>query len=211
MARNHGSTQYRNVPDVALVARDILIVCTATPANGPVPGSFFSWVGTSASAPLWAGLIALVNQQAASESQPPVGFINPALYQIGEGSSYLNCFHNITIGNNAWTNAANHTGSANLYYATNGYNLCDGWGTSAGETLVNALVSYSGPIFVNFNYNGTQTGSYAQPFKTLAGGINAVTPGGTIIIETAGSSSETPTISKSLTIIANDGPDTVGN
>jgi subtilase family serine protease len=211
MALNSGSIQYRNVPDVALVARDIVIFSTDTPENGPpVPGQYSGWVGTSASAPLFAGLLALANQQGAAQGQPPVGFINPAIYQIGEGSLYNTCFHNITNGNNAWVNNAAGTSSDNLYDAVTGYNLCTGWGTSAGSALIDALLGYSGPIFVNFNYTGSQTGSYAQPFKTLAGGISAVSSGGTIIIETAGSSSETMTISKPMTIIANDGADTVG-
>lgn len=212
MALNHGSTQHRNVPDVALVSRGILIYFTGTPSNGVTqPGQPSGWVGTSAAAPLWAGYVALINQQAASQGQPPVGFLNPALYQVGEGSTYLSCFHNITNGNNAWTNAVSHTGTDNLYVATPGYNLCDGWGTPAGASLVDALIGYSGPTFVNFNYSGTQTGSYAQPFNTLAGGINAVATGGTIFIETAGSSSEKPTITKPMTIVANHGPATIGN
>ena len=212
MTLNSGSTQYRNVPDVALVARDIAIFFTGTPASGPtVPGQFSGWVGTSAAAPLFAGLVALANQQAAAQGQPPVGFLNPALYEIGAGPLYHDCFHDITNGNNAWVNTAAGTSSGNLYYATNGYDLCTGWGTSAGPALLDALVGYAGPVFVNFNYTGSQTGSYAQPFKTLAGGVSAVTSGGTIIIETAGSSSETMTISKPMTITSQNGAATVGH
>ena len=40
--------------------------------------------GTSLAAPLWAGFMALVNQQAAANGQPPIGFVNPALYAIGK-------------------------------------------------------------------------------------------------------------------------------
>jgi len=211
MALNSGSTQYRNVPDVALVARDIVIFYTATPASGsPVPAQYSGWVGTSAAAPLWAGLIALANQQAAGQGLPPVGFVTPAIYQIGEGPLYTTCFHDITSGSNAWVNTMAGTSSGGLYNAAPGYDLCTGWGTSAGPALINALVGFAGPVFVNFNYSGTQTGSYAQPFETLAGGINAVSTGGTITIETAGSTSETPTITKPMTITVGDGPATIG-
>ena len=41
--------------------------------------------GTSCAAPLWAAFTALVNQQAAASGQAPVGFLNPALYSIGQG------------------------------------------------------------------------------------------------------------------------------
>ena len=48
--------------------------------------------GTSAVAPLWAGLIALLNQKL----QTRVGYINSPLYAVSES----NCFHDITVGNN---------------------------------------------------------------------------------------------------------------
>jgi len=214
MALNQGSTQYRNVPDVAMVARDILIVATTVPTNGSpaIPGQFFSWVGTSAAAPLWAGYTALVNQEAAAQGRPPVGFLNPALYEIGGGSSYAACFHDITSGNNTWSNTITGSSSDNLYYAAPGYDLCTGWGTPASTSLIDALVGLSGPVFVDFNFFGfIQNGTYELPFNTLAAGINAVSAGGTIFIKTAGSSSETMTISKPMTITASDGAATIGH
>ena len=59
-------------------------------------GQRFSWRidstcpegGTSLAAPLWAGLMALANQQAAANGQPPVGFANPALYAIAKSTNY---------------------------------------------------------------------------------------------------------------------------
>jgi subtilase family serine protease len=197
-----GSSTLCNVPDVAMPANYILDVCTGT--NG-VQG-YDGVGGTSCAAPLWAGFCALANEQAASEGKPPIGFANPAIYNIGEGASYLSCFHDITNGNNTWSN------SPNLYYAYPGFDLCTGWGSPNGQNLINALVGLAGPVFVDFNYTGSvQNGSYDFPYRTLAGGINAVSPGGTIIIRSGGSSSETPTITKSMTIIAQDGSSSVGN
>lgn len=125
MANNKGSTTKRNIPDVALTADNVW----QTYNNG----SSRSTGGTSCAAPLWAGFIALVNQQAAANGKPPVGFINPALYTIGAGKNYTNCFHDITTGNN--TNSA----SAGKFVAEKGYDLCTGWGTPAGQPLINAL------------------------------------------------------------------------
>jgi subtilase family serine protease len=197
MSLNQGSTQWRNIPDVAMCADQIYIVDD----NGGVGRAG----GTSAAAPLWAGFTALVNQQAVAQGKPPVGFLNPALYEIGQGQSYSSCFNDITNGNN--TNAY----SPNLYYATKGYDLCTGWGTPAGTNLINALVGLSGPIFVDFNYTNTpQTGTYDKPFNTLAKGTNAVSPGGTIFIITGGSSSEIMNISKPMEIVAEDGTATIG-
>jgi subtilase family serine protease len=202
-----GSETQRNVPDVAMPANYILDVCTDT--NGVQ--DYAAVGGTSCSAPLWAAFTALANQQAEAQGKPYVGFINPSLYNIAQGPLYTNCFHDITNGNNTWSN------SPSSYYAAVGYDLCTGWGSPTGANLINALVGYSGPIFVDFNYTGPASnggydgpGSYDYPYKTLALGVNAVSNGGTIIIKTAGSSSETMTITKRMTITASDGAATVG-
>jgi len=212
VALNQGSTQYRNIPDVAMVAKDILAVSTAVSTNGPpTPGESGNFVGTSAAAPLWASYTALVNQQAAALGKPPVGFLNPAIYAIAQGPSYSASFHDITGGNNAWNNTNAGTSSLNLYHASSGYDLCTGWGTPAGTNLINVLITYAAAVFVDFNYIGnTQNGNYNTPFKTLAGGTSAVHSGGTIIIKTAGSSAETPTISKPMTITAVGGAAKIG-
>jgi hypothetical protein len=78
--------------------------------------------------------------------------------------------------------------------------------------MINALAGFGGPVYVDFNYTGgTQNGSYNNPYKTMAGGVGAVSQDGTIIIKTAGSSAETPTITKPMTITVLAGPATIGN
>jgi subtilase family serine protease len=162
--------------------------------------------GTSMSAPLWAGFTALVNQQVMGDGKPSLGFMNPALYAIGEGPKYNDCFHNITNGDNIWP------GSPNAYSSAPGYNLCTGWGTPKGQDLINGLEWYAGPVYVDFNYTGaTNWGTYDFPFKTLTAGAGAVNTNGIIVIKTAGSSRETPTISKPMKITAIGGPASVGN
>ncbi len=126
MSANRGSTNMRNIPDVAMVADNILVVAD----NGKMePGTG----GTSAAAPLWAGFTALVNQQAASNLQARVGFLNPAIYAIGQSTNYASCFHDITTGNNT------HSASPDEFFAVPGYDLCTGWGTCSGSDLINAL------------------------------------------------------------------------
>jgi subtilase family serine protease len=91
------STTKRNIPDVAIVAQDVAVTFDTTSS-----GSYYladAW-GTSAAAPLWAAFTALVNQQAAQAGKQPVGFLNPALYDIGKSSIYTQDFHDITTGNN---------------------------------------------------------------------------------------------------------------
>jgi hypothetical protein len=135
MATNKGSTVWRNVPDVALTGQNVCVVFRNGTTNG--------LSGTSCAAPLWAGFMALVNEQAAQNGKPPVGFLNPALYGIGQGSLYSSCFHDIKTGNNI--NAL----STNKYYAVAGFDLCTGWGTPAGQALINALAPPDGLVVLS--------------------------------------------------------------
>ena len=52
--------------------------------------------GTSASAPTWAGIMALADQYAKRH----LGFVNPTIYQIGRSPQYHHAFHDVTTGNN---------------------------------------------------------------------------------------------------------------
>ena len=130
MATNKGSTTMRNVPDVAAVGDNVYVRANATDNTGTG--------GTSCAAPLWAGFMALVNQQAASNGVPSVGFANPALYAIGKSANYARSFHDTTTGNN--TNSSSKT----KYMAVPGYDLCTGWGTPNGTNLINLLAAPGG-------------------------------------------------------------------
>lgn len=125
MASNGGSSTQRNFPDVALTANNIHVIYN----NGSV-GTFG---GTSCASPLWAGFLALVNQQAAANGLGPVGFLNPAIYPVGKGSAFTTNFHDITTGNNF------NSSSPTQFVATAGYDLCTGWGTPRGSNLINTL------------------------------------------------------------------------
>ncbi len=81
--------------------------------------------GTSAVAPLWAGLVALLNQSLAK----PVGFLHPALYGSLQGSA---AFHDVTAGNNG------------SYQAGPGWDACTGLGTPDGAALASALGTPAG-------------------------------------------------------------------
>jgi subtilase family serine protease len=117
---NKASKTLRNVPDVALNAVGYYL-CTAGTCSG-------GWNGTSFAAPLWAGYLALADQQAATAGLSSLGFINPTIYTIGEGTSYTKDFHDITSGSNG------------TYSCGPGYDLVTGWGTPNGANLINALV-----------------------------------------------------------------------
>jgi hypothetical protein len=151
MAANGGSWTGRNVPDVAMPAAN----CYIKYGNGKT-GVFG---GTSCAAPLWAGFMALANQQLAAVSgstNSSLGFANPALYEIARQSIYTSAFHDITTGNNSWSN------SPSQFYAVPGYDLCTGLGTPSGTNLINALTRPD-PLVVISN-TGSAFGPVAGPF-----------------------------------------------
>jgi kumamolisin len=84
--------------------------------------------GTSAVAPLWAALTALLNEKLGS----PVGFLQPKLYPLNEAG-----FHDITSGNN-------DDSGLGYYSAGAGWDACTGLGSPDGAALLNALTSSSG-------------------------------------------------------------------
>jgi kumamolisin len=114
---NPGGSSGRGVPDVA---------GDADPQTGyqvQVDGSQIVVGGTSAVAPLWAGLVALFNQMIGT----PVGYLNPKLYQsvaLAAGT-----FNDITSGNNG------------DYKAGPGWDACTGWGSPNGAAILKALTS----------------------------------------------------------------------
>ncbi|MGA9061354.1 MAG: protease pro-enzyme activation domain-containing protein [Terracidiphilus sp.] len=119
------SQTYRNGPDVSANANFTFYVCadqTTCTAN--------EYGGTSFATPMWAGYLALINQQSVANGNKTLGFINPSLYSIGAGSSYDADFHDITSGSNG-------------YSATTGYDLATGWGSPNGSGLINALAGTS--------------------------------------------------------------------
>jgi kumamolisin len=104
----------RGVPDVAGNADPTTGYVTLVDGQSGVIG------GTSAVAPLWAGLIALINQSLGK----PAGFINPLLYQsAGKAAD----FDDVTSGNNG------------AYSAGPGWDACTGFGSPLGSKIAAAL------------------------------------------------------------------------
>lgn len=82
--------------------------------------------GTSAVSPLWAGLIARLNQKLGK----PVGFLNPLIYPAAVSAS--GAFRDITSGNNDVSGLGG-------YPAGKGWDACTGWGSPVGSALLTAL------------------------------------------------------------------------
>jgi subtilase family serine protease len=110
----------RGLPDVA---------ADADPGTGLAMYEHGTWStagGTSASAPLWAALVALANQMAGH----PLGFINPALYKIAASARYRQDFHDVTLGSN---------GVFSQGLQVRGYNALAGWDAVTGLGTPNAV------------------------------------------------------------------------
>jgi subtilase family serine protease len=121
---NKGSTVWRNGPDVSANSNYTFYVCADQGKNGPCTSNLYG--GTSFAAPMWAGYLALTNQQASANGDPAPGFINPVIYPLGLGSDYATEFHDITSGTNGFPAVA-------------GFDLVTGWGSPNGAGLINAL------------------------------------------------------------------------
>ncbi len=174
--RPAGNGSCREVPDIAALA---------DPAMGYTiyHGGHWEGVGgTSAAAPLWAALLADVDQGCTA----PVGFANPALYRLGGSSA----FSDVTTGENDFTG----TYGGSRYPATPGYDLASGWGSPNGSALAAGLQPAGGCPAVT----GLSTSSGPlQGGRTLTvtgsglGGATSVGLGtvgqGTIVASSAGS------------------------
>ncbi|MGP8270485.1 MAG: protease pro-enzyme activation domain-containing protein [Terracidiphilus sp.] len=160
---NQGSSTLRNGPDVSANANFTFYTCadqTACQAN--------QYGGTSFAAPMWAGYVALVNQQLANIGHPPVGFLNPIIYAQNVTSVYNTDFHDIT------------SGTSGSYSAVVGYDLVTGWGSPNGAAMINALAPLPatahtlGILTAPGSGSGVQTGSQSSTITTtVTGGLDS--------------------------------------
>jgi kumamolisin len=127
---NPGQAPGRGVPDVA---------GNAAPDTGyqvRVDGEDTVIGGTSAVAPLWAGLVARLNQSLRPSIDHPVGFLNAALYAAHDG------FSDITQGTNG------------AFRAREGWDACTGLGRPIGAKLLEAL---GGPVATTTQQGGASS------------------------------------------------------
>ncbi|KAI0378062.1 subtilisin-like protein [Hypomontagnella monticulosa] len=75
--------------------------------------------GTSASAPTFAAIIALVNDALLAEGKPALGFLNPWIWEVGKKGAG---FTDVTVGNSKGCNGSG-------YPTRTGWDAASGWGT----------------------------------------------------------------------------------
>jgi subtilase family serine protease len=175
-------TRHRVTPDIAMVAdpyTGFLYGETYTKAGDPTFDSFCKSLsnateycemgigGTSLASPLFAGVLALVNQARFAHNKPAIGFVNPALYKLAVGPAgttsspivdvhaptmpaavlrgYVNDQTEVRVVTMNSAPSAHGTttvqGADTSYLTTKGYDEVTGLGTPYVPALINALVA----------------------------------------------------------------------
>ncbi|MGH3254995.1 MAG: S53 family peptidase [Streptosporangiaceae bacterium] len=131
-----GSGATRGVPDVSADANGHtgMAIVLSDGTTSMIRGSG----GTSASAPIWAALIALADQYAGRH----LGLVNPAIYQVARSPSYHQAFHDITRGNNTVQFPPK---TITGYQAAPGWDPVTGWGSPDAHVLIPLLARYAVP------------------------------------------------------------------
>ncbi len=130
----------RETPDVSLHAdpnNGYLIYCSATQAGCDPVRPWNSIGGTSAASPMWAAVMAMVNEMSVRQGGFNIGFVNPLLYQIArDATKYGNSFHDVTTNNNDYNGS-----NGGKYPALSGYDMATGLGSYKAYNLATNLVS----------------------------------------------------------------------
>jgi len=180
-------TLCREVPDVSADGDPVTgyaVFATAPPA---APG----WevvAGTSAAAPLWAAFTGLVNADSSCRGQP-VGFVNPALYQIA-GTAYASNISDVTlaspIASQFSTQPANNDAlgvNGGMFPVGPGYDMATGLGTPIAANLAASLCALASPVYtVGVTNPGAQSGTVGSPENLQ---IQATDSGGLPVTYTA--------------------------
>jgi subtilase family serine protease len=129
-------SKYRMVPDVAVFADEspgYVVVCSSDVESCPhTPTPTISYVGgTSAAAPLMAGMIALWDQQARQNGWPKPGFVTPLIYSVAHSAP--STFLDITQGNNMVFSGLNCCSAAT------GFDLASGNGSPIASAVIDHL------------------------------------------------------------------------
>jgi subtilase family serine protease len=122
----------RGVPDVAADADSTTAMALAFTGGVLIPAQ-----GTSAATPMWAGVVALADQEAGQH----LGLVNPAIYRIARSPACHSAFHDVVTGGNS---VFGTTGIYTGYQAGPGWDPVTGWGSPNAQVLVPLLAQSAG-------------------------------------------------------------------
>lgn len=204
------SGSYRLVPDISLDSSADnagYLYCSSDSASTGITGSCTNGFrdtndtyltvagGTSFAAPIFAGMLAIINQSQSSSGQ---GVINPSLYSLAANSTaYASAFHDVSTGGNTCSAGSTYCIAAgeSAYSATTGYDEATGLGSI---DLYNLLAAWSG--------SSTGTSLVASTTVLSAATTTPVSGANDVITISVGSASTSATSTPTGTItIAVDG------
>ena len=215
------SDSKRDVPDVALYASPNYpgyLFCSSDPQTNVIgscatgfrdsgTGLLTIAGGTSFAAPIFAGMVAILNQEAGyTTGQGP---INPELYKVAaDSATYAAGFHDVTSGSNACAAGSNYCSAAGEtgYSAGVGYDLATGLGSVNLSALASAWAANTGATLTNTST--TVTASNAAPLVSVADNFTisvasitgSTIPSGTVTVTVDGG---TPVTGLPLTVVGN--------
>jgi len=136
----------RGYPDISLIAVNYQVM---------LEGQLATVFGTSASAPVFAGFVSLINAARLNASLSSIGFLNPTLYSVGNNASSPLKFTDVTSGNNKC--CAELSGSSTCcstgFDAATGWDPTTGWGTIDYETF-STMYAVSTPYHASSKNSG---------------------------------------------------------
>lgn len=199
------SGSYRLVPDISLDASPSnagYLYCSSDSTSTGITGSCSNGFrdssdtyltaagGTSFDGPIFAGMVAIINQKLNSTGQ---GVINSTLYTLAaDSATYASAFHDVTSGGNECSAGSNYcsTTGESEYTATTGYDEATGLGSVDFNNLLNAW-----PVTTSSSLTASRTVLSAASVSPTAGSSDTIT-----ITVGSGSSSVTSTPTGTLTI-----------
>jgi subtilase family serine protease len=221
----------RDVPDISLNAspnHDGYLVCASGADSTSCSNGFLNKSGvpnvaggTSFGAPIFSGILAILEQKLQSKG---LGNVNPNIYSLA-ASSYSTAFHDTTSGNNQIPCKIGSTDCSKSpigYSATAGYDLASGWGSINAANFVNGLgavkpppnatttvltASTTAPVVntaVTLTATVTSNSGGAAPSGTVQFVIDGANAGAPLTLSSGSATySYTPTTAGSHTIVAN--------
>ena len=161
----------RGVPDVAALGHNYVVVLN---------GTAYTFDGTSASAPVWAGVVSLINGGRIKQGLPTLGFLNPALYTAVGPSA----FNDVVKGDNRACNWVDSQGTTNFlscrnigFAATAGWDATTGLGTPRFQALAASLSALSAVPSADASPSGLSTAAKIGLGVGLGGGAVVVALG----------------------------------
>jgi hypothetical protein len=162
--------------------------------------------GTSFAAPIFAGMVALINQ--AKNYTEGQGMINDQLYTLASNSAtYASAFYDTTSGNNNCTAGSTYCSSTTGFSAGTGYDLVTGLGSVNLGNLIEAWPANSSTTATLIPTSTTVSASSSAPAVnatdtftiTVVASSGSTTPSGNLTISIDGSTAATVALAASST------------